>query len=180
MSEIDSKPTPDHLDNGPTGVGKHQTDAEFGGTEARRLLEKRLLRKLDLRMGILVFIYILNYVSIACFDGAPTLSYLDHPDRQKQCGSRPPARFRGGPRPDRTTVPYLVIYTLRRVHPNADSEQYVLELYVPRRFILPTTQLIHISIPDIGKPSIYLPACMLVWGMISVLTGITQKWVLLD
>ena len=40
-------------------------DAEFGGTEARRKLEKRLLLKLDARMSILVVIYILNYVSFA-------------------------------------------------------------------------------------------------------------------
>ena len=38
-------------------------DAEFGGTEARKKLEKRLLSKLDARMSILVVIYILNYVS---------------------------------------------------------------------------------------------------------------------
>lgn len=38
-------------------------DAEFGGTEARKQLEKRLLRKLDARMSILIVIYILNYVS---------------------------------------------------------------------------------------------------------------------
>lgn len=38
-------------------------DAEFGGTEARKELEKRLLLKLDTRMSILVIIYILNYVS---------------------------------------------------------------------------------------------------------------------
>jgi hypothetical protein len=37
-------------------------DAEFGGTEARKLLEKQLLWKLDLRMSILIVIYILNYV----------------------------------------------------------------------------------------------------------------------
>lgn len=29
----------------------------------------------------------------------------------------------------------------------------------------------------IGKPSIYLPCCMIVWGMISTLTGITTKCV---
>ena len=40
-------------------------DAEFGGTEARKKLEKRLLLKLDARMSILVVIYILNYVSDA-------------------------------------------------------------------------------------------------------------------
>ena len=38
-------------------------DAEFGGTEARKELEKRLLLKLDARMSILIVIYILNYVS---------------------------------------------------------------------------------------------------------------------
>ena len=38
-------------------------DAEFGGTEARKRLERRLLLKLDARMSILVVIYILNYVS---------------------------------------------------------------------------------------------------------------------
>ena len=38
-------------------------DAEFGGAEARRELERRLLLKLDARMSVLVVIYILNYVS---------------------------------------------------------------------------------------------------------------------
>lgn len=38
------------------------TDDEFGGHEARKQLEKKLLRKLDLRMSILIVIYILNYV----------------------------------------------------------------------------------------------------------------------
>lgn len=37
-------------------------DAEFGGSEARKQLEKKLLLKLDTRMSILVVIYILNYV----------------------------------------------------------------------------------------------------------------------
>ena len=38
-------------------------DAEFGGPERRRELEKKLLWKLDKRMSILVLIYILNFVS---------------------------------------------------------------------------------------------------------------------
>jgi hypothetical protein len=38
-------------------------DAEFGGTEERKKMEKKLLRKLDARMSIMVVIYILNYVS---------------------------------------------------------------------------------------------------------------------
>lgn len=37
-------------------------DAEFGGTEARKKIERRLLLKIDLRMGILIVLYILNYI----------------------------------------------------------------------------------------------------------------------
>jgi hypothetical protein len=50
-----------------TSVSDHQKsladpDAEFGGTERRKILEKKLVRKIDLRMSILVLIYILNYI----------------------------------------------------------------------------------------------------------------------
>ncbi len=37
-------------------------DSDFGGPDARKALERRLLWKLDLRMSILVVIYVLNYV----------------------------------------------------------------------------------------------------------------------
>jgi hypothetical protein len=40
-------------------------DTEFGGPEERRRLEKKLLRKIDARMSILVVIYVLNYVSLS-------------------------------------------------------------------------------------------------------------------
>jgi hypothetical protein len=40
-------------------------DPEFGGREARLSLERKLLRKLDMRMSILVLIYILNYVRLS-------------------------------------------------------------------------------------------------------------------
>ena len=38
-------------------------DVEFGGTEARKKLERRLLLKLDVRMSVLVVIYLLYSVS---------------------------------------------------------------------------------------------------------------------
>ncbi|KAI0254779.1 hypothetical protein BJV78DRAFT_1182893 [Lactifluus subvellereus] len=37
-------------------------EAEFGGREARLELERKLLSKLDMRMSILILIYILNIV----------------------------------------------------------------------------------------------------------------------
>jgi hypothetical protein len=39
-------------------------DAEFGGPEERKKLEKKLLRKLDIRISVLIVIYILNYVGV--------------------------------------------------------------------------------------------------------------------
>ena len=47
-------------------IAQEDPDAEFGGAEARRKLERKLLRKLDARMFILVIIYILNYVGFLC------------------------------------------------------------------------------------------------------------------
>lgn len=41
-----------------------RTDEDFGGHEARLTLERKLVRKLDMRMSILVVIYILNYVRV--------------------------------------------------------------------------------------------------------------------
>ena len=46
------------------------TEAEFGGREARVGLERKLLRKLDMRMSILILIYIPNYVRLV----SPSLS----------------------------------------------------------------------------------------------------------
>ena len=52
------------------GIARWDADddanAEFGGAEARRELEKELLWKVDKRMSILILIYVLNYVSLGC------------------------------------------------------------------------------------------------------------------
>jgi hypothetical protein len=57
-------------------------DDEFGGKEARLRLERELLRKLDMRMSILIVIYILNYVRLGRFcltqyDFNPALPQID-------------------------------------------------------------------------------------------------------
>ena len=57
------EPTLEH--NSRAAEASLDPDAEFGGTEARKILEKKLLLKLDARMSILVVIYILNFVSCA-------------------------------------------------------------------------------------------------------------------
>ena len=37
-------------------------NAQFGGLEARKALEKKLLRKVDIRMMILIVVYMMNYL----------------------------------------------------------------------------------------------------------------------
>lgn len=56
------KADPEHIQHELNG--SDDPDAKFGGHEARKKLEKKLLRKVDLRMSVLIFIYILNYVSL--------------------------------------------------------------------------------------------------------------------
>lgn len=70
--DLEGKPSKDKYDD---------NDEDFGGHEARRKLERRLVMKLDFRMSILVVIYILNYVSsdtviLFCLHAADS-----HPDR---------------------------------------------------------------------------------------------------
>lgn len=48
----------------PEQAPRDTDEAEFGGREGRLNLERKLLRKLDMRMSILVLIYILNYVRL--------------------------------------------------------------------------------------------------------------------
>ncbi|CAE6517932.1 unnamed protein product [Rhizoctonia solani] len=138
MSDTDSKHAVEHRETSHGQANKH-IDAEFGGTEARRVSEKRLLRKLDLRMSILIFIYILNYI-----------------DRNNAAA----ARLRGfeedlGLNGQQFPTLLSILYV-----------GYIL-MQIPSNIFL----------NYIGKPSLYLPVCMLIWGMISVLTGITHNFV---
>lgn len=90
-------------------------DEEFGGTEARKRLEKKLLRKLDARMSILIIIYILNYVSIAFPSPPRHMCLLFVACRSTETMRRPldcvVSRETSTSRA-RNSIPYLVSYTL--------------------------------------------------------------------
>lgn len=51
----------------PEQTGDDDLDAPYGGRQARLALERKLLWKIDIRMFVMVLIYILNYVSSAIF-----------------------------------------------------------------------------------------------------------------
>ena len=64
-SKTSSLADAENLKNVGVGVqpaGAEDPDSDFGGHQARAKLERGLLRKLDMRMSILIVIYILNYV----------------------------------------------------------------------------------------------------------------------
>ncbi|KAL0576310.1 hypothetical protein V5O48_005686 [Marasmius crinis-equi] len=114
------------------------TDAEYGGPEARQKLEKKLLLKIDLRMSILVPIYILNY------------KVRNDAAAARARGFEVDLKLKGEEFPTLLSILYI---------------GYIL-MQIPSNLFLNW----------IGKPSIYLPTCMLVWGLISVLIGLTSNF----
>ncbi|KAI0029233.1 MFS general substrate transporter [Vararia minispora EC-137] len=135
-SSIHSSDVKDPLDL--EGGAVTTTDADFGGPEQRRTLERRLLWKIDARMSILVIIYILNYI-----------------DRNNAAA----ARLQGfeqdlGLHGQEFNTLLSILYV-----------GYIL-MQIPSNMLLNW----------MGRPSLYLPTFMVVWGMISVLTGITTNF----
>ncbi|KAL5487783.1 hypothetical protein ACEPAI_5891 [Sanghuangporus weigelae] len=133
--------TLEHVEDGPSDpqIVNDGPDAEFGGTEARKRLERKLLRKLDMRMSILIIIYILNYI-----------------DRNNAAA----ARLRGFE--DDLHLVGQQFNTLLSI------------LYVGYIIMqVPSNMFLNY----IGKPSLYLPVCMTIWGTISLLTGVTTNFV---
>ncbi|KIY63341.1 sugar transporter [Cylindrobasidium torrendii FP15055 ss-10] len=114
-------------------------NAQFGGLEARKKLERRLLWKVDARMSILLVIYILNYI-----------------DRNNAAAARLKG-FETDLKLEKEQFPTIlsILYV-----------GYIL-MQIPSNMLL----------NKIGRPSIYIPCCMIIWGMISCLTGITTNFV---
>ncbi|KAH9979384.1 MFS general substrate transporter [Lactifluus volemus] len=112
-------------------------EAEFGGRQARLKLEEKFLRKLDMRMSVLVLLYILNYLtyylSAARLEGFETDLHLQGQQFNTVLG---------------------IFYV-----------SYV-SMQIPSNMFLNHT----------GRPSIYLPACMVLWGAVSCLTGATHNF----
>ncbi|KAG2338758.1 MFS general substrate transporter [Suillus weaverae] len=105
---------------------------------ARNDLERRLLRKLDLRMSIIIVIFTLNYIDRSNVSNARLQGFEQDLHLQGQ--------------------QYATILSILFVG-------YIITQ-------VPANMFLYWS----GKPSIFLPACMLVWGAISALTGITKNY----
>ncbi|KAJ7744490.1 major facilitator superfamily domain-containing protein [Mycena maculata] len=105
----------------------------------RRALEKKLLRKIDLRMSILIVIYILNYID------------RNNAAAARNRGLTTDLKLTGQQFPTLLSILYV---------------GYII-MQIPSNMFL----------NYLGRPSIYLPCCMIIWGTISALTGITKNFV---
>ncbi|KAJ8522085.1 hypothetical protein ONZ45_g1303 [Pleurotus djamor] len=105
-------------------------------TQDAILLERKLVRKVDCRMSILIIMYIL------CF----------------MARSNPSAARLNGFESD--------------LHLQGSEFATVLSMYYVGYIIMQIPSNMFLN--WIGKPSLYLPVCMILWSMISILTGITQ------
>ncbi|KZW03755.1 MFS general substrate transporter [Exidia glandulosa HHB12029] len=114
--------------------GRVDPNAQFGGLEARKALEKKLLRKVDARMLILILAYMMNYLDRNNAGAARLRGFEDD------------LGLTGQQFPTLLSILY-VGYILCQI---------------------PSNMFLNYS----GKPSLYLPACMIVWGIISCLTGL--------
>ncbi|EFI27695.1 tartrate transporter [Coprinopsis cinerea okayama7 len=118
----------------------HDDPEVFGLDDAgkREQLERRLVRKLDARMSILIVIYILNYI-----------------DRNNAAAARLHG-FQGDL--------------------ELDDKQFanVLSILYVGYFIMQVPSNIYLN--HSGRPSIYLPSCMVIWGGISMATGLVTNY----
>ncbi|KAF9457120.1 sugar transporter [Collybia nuda] len=118
--------------------GSDDLAGDIEDPESRKVLERKLVRKIDLRISILVVIYILNFI-----------------DRSNAAS----ARLRGFEEDlglhGNQFATILAIYFVG----------YIL-MQVPSNMLL----------SYVKKPSWHLPGSMVIWGLISILTGVTKDF----
>ncbi|KAJ6515941.1 MFS general substrate transporter [Mycena sanguinolenta] len=122
--------------------GQNGSEIDLSGptehSSERQALEKKLVRKIDLRMSILIVIYILNYVD------------RNNVAAARNRGLSTDLKLKGQEYPSVLSLLYV---------------GYII-MQIPSNLFLNW----------IGRPSLYLPATMIIWGTISCLTGITTNF----
>jgi Major Facilitator Superfamily len=128
--------------------------------EERSAAERKLKRKIDIRLlPVIVIMYILSkwHIFLAHYRLFGSKCYCQYPSRWNHSGSRT----------GRKPISDCRVHSFRGVRPLFfnGNERYIL-MQVPSNLFL----------DRIGKPAIYLPTCMIVWGTISSLTGAVNNY----
>ncbi|RAK79349.1 MFS general substrate transporter [Aspergillus fijiensis CBS 313.89] len=145
MAEIRKDVTSDHLEYSDDGNTTKGQDSDLVRNirnlpdHERQQLEKKLVRKVDIRLLIMIVVmYILNYLDRNNIAAA------------KLAGLETDLNLKG----DQYQISVSILFI-----------GYLL-MQVPSNMIL----------NKLGKPSLYLPGCMLVWGVISCATAATHNF----
>ncbi|KAJ7700036.1 MFS general substrate transporter [Mycena rosella] len=137
------------LEKGRTS--EDNVSAELHSPE-RRALEKKLLRKIDLRMSILIVIYILNYID------------RNNAAAARKRGLETDLKLKGQEFPTLLSILY-VGYIIMQIPSNMFLN------WIGRPSLCTTS--FFIFFPSwLIRTQKDLPACMMIWGMISCLTGV--------
>ncbi|KAF9263451.1 MFS general substrate transporter [Marasmius fiardii PR-910] len=104
----------------------------------RQELEKRLLRKVDARMAILIVIYVLNHID------------RNNASAARLYGFEEDLGLQGSQFASVLSILYVGYFIMQ----------------IPSNIFLNT----------MGKPSLYLPACMILWGVFSISTGFATNF----
>ncbi|KAG2347447.1 MFS general substrate transporter [Suillus weaverae] len=107
-------------------------------SHARDVLERRLVRKLDLRMLVVVLLYALNYIDRANASSA------------RLGGFEKDLHLQGSQYATILSISYVGFIVMQ----------------VPANMFLHSRK----------RPAILIPCCMVIWGSVSTLTGITQNY----
>ncbi|WVW80570.1 hypothetical protein I302_102556 [Kwoniella bestiolae CBS 10118] len=178
--------------NMPKGNG-HGYGYEEGlamGSERRMMVEKRLKLKLDGRFSILVVIY--SGFALVLDDGMTVLMILINSTSTISpvstlsdlggltkvvlwyCATSSLRGYRNYIDRNNAAAARLKGFEADLNLTDTEFQTLLSILYVGYiLFQVPSNMLLN----RIGRPSLYIPAAMLVWGMISVLTGITKNFV---
>ncbi|CAG8306236.1 unnamed protein product [Penicillium salamii] len=123
--------------------------------EERQALEKRLVRRLDIRlMPMLVLIYILNYLDRNAIAAAKLAGLTE----DLQLSS---VQFQ-------TSVSVLFVGLVLICY------EYVLRLTVISYILMQVPSNLFLN--KVGKPALYLPTCMVAWGVLCGASGAAQNF----
>ncbi|KAG2748162.1 MFS general substrate transporter [Suillus brevipes Sb2] len=116
-----------------------QVDVASGPPSHARDLERRLVRKLDLRLSVVVLLYALNYIDRA------------NASSVRLAGFEKDLHLHGSQYATILSIVYVGFSVMQ----------------------VPANMFLH----WLEKPSILIPCCMMIWGIVSTLTGITRNYI---
>ena len=186
------------IENVDTGsqevIDIHDEDGELLLPERREQAERKLVRKLDFRLlPTIILIFILNYIDVRISSPKSPAIYLIF-SSVRPC-PRPVSKASNRISTSQVSFHYSYCLIVHIVYISTDIQyETVLAVlyasYVPAQ--IPSNMILnrisrYVILPgnlqpthSPHRPSLYIPACICIWGMTSALTGVRSSKYLID